>query len=125
MEIRLFDSELKIMEVLWENGETTAKRIAEILGEQVGWSKTTAYTVIKKCIDKGAVGRSEPHFVCRPLITREQVREFETTEFINKMYGGATDQLVASILENRRLSPEEIGRLRRLVKRLDNDSSGE
>lgn len=125
MEVKLFDSELKIMEVLWENGEATAKRIAEILGEQVGWSKTTTYTVIKKCIDKGVIGRREPHFVCSPLITREQVREFETTELINKMYNGATDQLVASILENRRLSPEEIDRLKQLVEKLGNGSSGE
>ena len=53
MEIKLFDSELKIMEILWKGGETTARSIAETLKEQIGWSKTTTYTVIKKCIDKG------------------------------------------------------------------------
>ncbi len=39
----------------------------------------------------------EPNFVCRPVITKEQAQEFETTELINKMYDGAADQLVASI----------------------------
>ena len=53
MEIKLFDSELKIMEILWKGGETTARSIAETLKEQIGWSKTTTYTVIKKCIDQG------------------------------------------------------------------------
>ena len=71
MEIKLFDSELKIMEILWKGGETTARSIAETLKEQIGWSKTTTYTVIKKCIDKGVVNRKEPGFVCRPLITKE------------------------------------------------------
>ena len=53
MEIKLFDSELKVMDILWKEGDTSAKEIAEKLNEQVGWSKTTTYTVIKKCIDKG------------------------------------------------------------------------
>ncbi|MGG3278480.1 BlaI/MecI/CopY family transcriptional regulator, partial [Paenibacillus macerans] len=57
MQIKLFDSELKIMDVLWKNGDTTAKQIAETLKEQVGWNKTTTYTLIKRCIDKGAIER--------------------------------------------------------------------
>ena len=60
MEIKLFDSELKVMDILWKEGDTSAKDTAEILNRQVGWSKTTTYTVIKKCINKGATGRSEP-----------------------------------------------------------------
>ena len=68
MEFKLFDSELKVMDILWKEGDTSAKEIAEKLNEQVGWSKTTTYTVIKKCIDKGAVGRSEPGFICRARI---------------------------------------------------------
>lgn len=119
MPIKLFDSELKIMDVLWKNGDTTAKRIAEILKEQVGWNKTTTYTLIKRCIVKGAIERNEPNFMCHPLITIEQARELETTELINKMYDGAPDQLVASILGRRNLSPEEIERLKRLVNSLE------
>ena len=54
------------MEVLWEEGEIPAKRVVEVLSERVGWNKNTTYTVIKKCIEKGAVQRSEPGFRCRP-----------------------------------------------------------
>lgn len=119
MEIKLFDSELKIMEILWRDGAATAKRIAEILKEQVGWSKTTTYTVIKKCLDKGAVERSDPNFLCSPLITKEQAQEAETAELINKMYGGAADQLVASVLGRKNLPPEAIQKLKRLVENLE------
>lgn len=119
MQIKLFDSELKIMDVLWKNGDTTAKRIAEILNEQVGWNKTTTYTLIKRCIDKGAIERIDPNFICHPLVTVEQARELETTELINKMYDGAADQLVASILGRKNLSPEEIKRLKQLVENLE------
>ena len=108
MEIKLFDSELKVMDILWKEGDTSAKDIAEILNRQVGWSKTTTYTVIKKCINKGATGRSEPGFICRALISRKEVQEAETNELIDKMYDGSSDKLIA----------EEIQSLKKLVEDL-------
>lgn len=119
MDIKLFDSELKIMEILWNEGNITAKRIAEITKEQVGWSKTTTYTVIKKCVDKGAVERREPNFSCYPLVSKEEVQQYETAELINKMYNGATDQLIASIIGNKCLTPQEIENLKKLVQSLE------
>lgn len=118
MAMKLFESELKVMELLWTEGEATAKSIAEALGRQVGWSKTTTYTVLKKCVERGAVERTEPGFVCRPLITREQVQAYETDELIERMYGGSADRLVASLLGRRRLSPQELERLRELLDRM-------
>lgn len=119
MSIKLFDSELKVMDVLWQHGDTTAKRIAELLSEQVGWNKTTTYTLIKRCIAKGAIERTEPNFMCHALVTLEQAQAVETAELINKMYNGAADQLVASILGSKALSPQEIERLKQLVNRLE------
>lgn len=116
--IKLYDSELKVMEVLWDRGEAAAKDIAAELGKQIGWSKTTVYTVIKKLLDKGAVSRSEPGFVCRALVTREQAQKYETGELIRKMYGGRTDRLVASLIDGRNLSAEEIGSLKKMVEEL-------
>lgn len=117
--MKLFDSELKIMEILWREGDISAKRIAEIAKEQIGWSKTTTYTNIKRCIDKGAVKRYPEQFICHPLVTKEETQEYETNELINKMYDGAADQLVASILGKKNLSREEIERLKQLVKNLE------
>ena len=51
--MRFYDSEIKVLEVLWEHGELTAGQIAEILGKEDGWKRTTAYTVVQKCVDKG------------------------------------------------------------------------
>ncbi|MDY4081104.1 MAG: BlaI/MecI/CopY family transcriptional regulator [Candidatus Metalachnospira sp.] len=118
MEIKLYDSELKIMEILWKNGDMTAKKIAEITNESIGWSKTTTYTVIKKCIDKGAAERIEPGFVCHALVSKEEAQQYETQELINKMYDGSADQLVASILGNKKLNSQEIERLKKLVSDL-------
>lgn len=119
MNKKLFDSELKVMEILWKEGDTSAKKIAELLQTQTGWSKTTTYTVIKKCIDKNAIERMEPNFICRAQITKEEVQQYETEELIDKMYGGAADQLVASLIGQKRLSPSEIQRLKQLIDDLN------
>ena len=115
--MKLCNSELKILEILWENGDTTAKRITEILAETTGWSKTTTYTVIKRCIDKGAVGRMEPDFACHALVSREQVQETEVTMLIDKMFEGMPDQLVATVLGRKKHSPEEIQRMKDLIQK--------
>lgn len=115
MEIKLHDAELKVMDVLWKNSEATASQISEILKEKYDYSKTTTYTLIKRCIDKGAIERSDPGFHCRPLVTKEQAQDLETNELINKLYDGAADRLVASVLGNRKLSHAEIERLKQVV----------
>ncbi|MBQ8551497.1 MAG: BlaI/MecI/CopY family transcriptional regulator [Clostridia bacterium] len=118
MTVKLFDSELKVMNVLWKNGDTTAKRIAEILGGEVGWNVNTTYTVIKKCIAKGAIERSEPNFLCHAMISQREAQESETAELIDKLYEGAADKLVACLLDSKRLTAEEIARLRAMVEEL-------
>lgn len=118
MKINLFDSELKVMEVLWKGGDSTAKEIASILKEQIGWSKTTTYTVIKKCIDKDAIERINPNFVCHALITKDEVREHETMELLDKMFDGSSDLLVASLINGKKLNKEQLKRLREMINNL-------
>lgn len=118
MEIKLFDSELKVMDVLWKEGDTTAKKISDILKEQVGWNMNTTYTLIKRCIAKGAIERSEPNFLCHALIAKERVQEKETTELINKVFDGSADLLFASLLNRKKLSHEEIERLKQIINNL-------
>ena len=60
MGIKLYDSELKVMEILWKEGELTAGHIAKILKEEIVRNWYSTYTVIKKCIEKGAFVRFEP-----------------------------------------------------------------
>lgn len=115
---KLFDSELKVMNVLWRGGDTTAKHIAEQLAEEIGWNVNTTYTVIKKCIAKGAIERSEPNFLCHALLTKREAQVSETNELINRLYEGAADKLVASLIDSDRLSAEEIAKLKKLVEEL-------
>lgn len=115
MDIKLFDSELKVMCVLWREGDTTAKRISDILKEEVGWNMNTTYTLIKRCIKKGAIERSEPNFMCHAVIPKEEVQEAETNELINKIYDGSADKLFSALLGKKQLSAEQIERLKQIV----------
>lgn len=119
MDIKLFDSELKIMEVLWRCGDTTAKQISDILNKEVGWNINTTYTLIKRCIKKGAVERSEPNFICHALIPKEEVQEAETNELINKIFDGSADKLFAALLSRKKLSAEQIEKLKQIVGELE------
>jgi len=117
MKVKLFDSELKVMEIIWEKGEATAKEIAAELMESVGWTKTTVYGVINKCINKGVISRGEK-FLCRPLITKNEVLESETNEFIEKFYNGSESSLIASLLKTEKLDAQQLEELRELAKNL-------
>lgn len=119
MEIKLFDSELKVMQVLWKQGNTPAREIAAALKAETGWNVNTTYTLIKRCIAKGAIQREEPGFVCRALIRKEEVQEAETNELIDKIYDGSADKLFAALLGRKKLSAEQIERLRQIVGELE------
>ena len=119
MDIKLFDSELKVMNVLSQEGDTTAKHISDILKEEIGWNMNTTYTLIKRCIKKGAIERSEPNFMCHALIPKEEVQEAETDELIHKIFDGSADKLFASLLSRKKLSAEQIDKLKQIVGDLD------
>lgn len=119
MSVKLFDSELKIMNVLWQEGDVTAKQIAEILGAETGWNVNTTYTLIKRCIKKGAIERTEPNFMCHALIPKEDVQADETDELINKVYDGSADKLFAALLGRNKVSEEQIKKLKQMVKALE------
>ncbi|MDE6387427.1 MAG: BlaI/MecI/CopY family transcriptional regulator [Lachnospiraceae bacterium] len=112
---KLFDSELKVMGILWNEGDVPAKHIADLLTKELGWNKNTTYTLIKRCIKKGAIERSEPNFMCHALIAKEAVQEAETTELINKVYDGSADKLFAALLGRKKLSAKQIEKLKQIV----------
>ena len=119
MDGKLFDSELKVMGVLWNEGDCTAKHISDVLKEDIGWNMNTTYTLIKRCIKKGAIERSEPNFMCHALVKKEEIQEEQTNELIDKIYDGSADKLFAALLGRKKLSSEQIEKLRDIVGELD------
>ena len=112
---KLFDSELKVMEPLWADGPQSAGELAKKLAASCGWNRNTTYTVIKKLIDKGAVSRSDPGFVCTPLVTREEIQRQETDSLIARLFGGSKAQFLSAFLSEKDLTPAEADQLRELI----------
>ena len=116
---KLYDSELKVMEPLWEGGPQTAGALAKKLADACGWNRNTTYTVIKKLIDKGAVARSDPGFLCTPMVTRQEVQRLETDSLITRLYGGSKTQFLSAFLSEKDLTPAEAAQLRALIEKLE------
>ncbi len=114
--IILFDSELRLMEIIWSKAPVSAKVLSLIAAEEIGWNKNTTYTVLKKLVEKKAVERTEPNFICKPLITREQIQSEETRKLLDKLYDGSLKTFFASFLQREKLSEEELDELKKIIR---------
>lgn len=115
MQEKLFESEAKVMEIIWAKAPISAKNISLIAAETIGWNKNTTYTVIKKLEAKGFIRRENPGFICTPLISQNQMQKVEATSLVKKVFGGSRKALFSALLEDEPLSDEEIDELRKLI----------
>lgn len=114
--IKLFDSELKIMDLVWEKEPITAKELSILAADIIGWNKNTTYTIIKKLIEKNAILRNEPNFVCTSLIKKEEVQKAETRSLIDKLYNGSKKAFFAAFIEEG-ITEEEFSELKKLIEK--------
>lgn len=115
MNEKLYDSEAKVMEIIWANSPISAKEISLIAADTIGWNKNTTYTVIKKLEAKGFISRKDPGFICTPLITQNQIQKQEASSLVKKIFGGSRKALFSALIEDEPLSEDEINELRKLI----------
>ena len=113
--MKLLESELKVLSVLWQEGEMPASVLYRILAEKVGWNKNTTYTVLKKCIEKGLIQRQEPNFICKPMKTREEMGIQSANDIINKMFEKSPALFLNAFLGSTKLSEQEIEEAKKLL----------
>ena len=116
MKPALFDSELKIMLLLWESEPISAKDLAVIAKDLFGWNKNTTYTVIKKAEAKGYLHREDPGFICTSLISKRDVQKREAKGLLNKLFGGSKKALFSALIEEEGLTSDELDELRRMIE---------
>jgi predicted transcriptional regulator len=115
MEIKLSDAEFIIMEILWREGEIRASKVADIAREETSWEKNTTYTLISRLINKGAVKRSNPNFLCSPILKKSEISSTESKKILEKMYGGSIKLFVKAFLDEQKISDEELNELKKLI----------
>ena len=109
----LCDSEYRFMQVVWAAAPVASGRLVELCWEQLGWKKSTTYTVLKKLCGRGLL-RNENSTVT-VLAPREAVTAEAAGEFVDKAFGGSLPGFLAAFMSGRRLSAQEAEELKRLI----------
>jgi len=115
MSIRLSDRELDVMAVLWARGSGTVTEVRESLTDPLAY--TTVLTVLRTLEEKGFVSHEEEGKAHRytPLVARERAGRSALTRMIEKLFEGSPELLVTQLVSDRKLSAQEIRRLRRIL----------
>ena len=118
----LTQGERKIMEVLWAEGPMTAKDLAARLWQTAQWRRTTAYTMVARCAQKGLLLRQEPDYLCIPCVSRDDIALAETDRLIDAEYGGSVDLLMTALIGQGRLSARQLRALYETLDRMEDES---
>ena len=114
MAIKLFDSELKVMDVLWKEGDKTAKQISDILKEEIGWNMNTTYTVIKRLCDKGCLKNEAA--VVTSLVDRATVQQADGQEVLQRSFHGSLPSFLAAFLRAGSVSDQEAAEIEQMLE---------
>lgn len=115
MKDKLFDSEAKVMNIIWANGPLTAKEISLIAADSIGWNKNTTYTILKKLEAKGFIRRDDPGFLCSALVSQNEMQKIEAASLVKKVFGGSRQALFSALLQDEPLSEKELDELKKLI----------
>ena len=121
MDRQIFAGEWKLMEKLWDEAPQTLMQLVHTLSAEVGWSKSTVATMVRRMEAKGLVrfeegGRAR---LIYPTLTREEASASETSGLIDKVFKGKPGLLMASLIEQNDLSQEEIDELYAMLKKAE------
>lgn len=114
---RISEAELAVLDVLWQADEplpVTPIRIQ--LGEEWGWNASTVKTLLRRLCDKGAVEAEKREvFYYRPLLSREEYRNWSTGSLVERFYRGSAKDLIASLVADKQLSKKDLEELRGIL----------
>ena len=119
--INLTEAEWNVMECLWEQHPKTGREIVDRLTEQMGWSRSTTLTLLKRLEEKGAVGSENAGTIKQfyPCITRESAALQETEDFLKRVYKGSIGMMVSAFTKKQSLTKAEIEELYAILGELE------
>lgn len=114
---KIFDSELRFCEILWEHQPVRSSELAHLCAEKLGWKKSTTYTVIKRLTERGVVQTEDA--VVTALVSHDQVQRAESRAFVERNFSGSLPGFLNAFVGGRGLSAEEADELRRMIADLE------
>lgn len=117
MEIpKIHESEYRFCLIMWEHEPVTAVALAKLCQEQLGWKRTTTYTVIKRLGERGVL--KNENGTVRSLISKEEAQAWEISELVDKKFEGSLPAFIAAFTKHQRLSEDELDEVQRMIDRI-------
>ena len=113
---KIFESEYRFCMILWECEPVSTAELVKRCQEQLGWKRTTTYTVIKRLGERGVL-QNESGTVTS-LVSREQAQASEIDELVEKKFAGSLPAFVAAFTKRRDLSEQELDEVQRMIDRI-------
>jgi BlaI family penicillinase repressor len=115
---KISSAEWDVMSVVWADGPVTAAEVFAALPDGHGWKQKTVNTFLTRLVDKGVlkVDRNERAFVYSARVRREQCVQLESESFLQRVFRGATGDLVKHFCARADLTAEQIQELEQLLK---------
>jgi len=110
---RLTNAEARLAELLWSNAPIASMEMIKLAEREFGWKKSTTFTNLKFLIDKG-LAKNEKSRVSM-LYTRDEIIAEQSCRYVDDAFNGSLPMFIASYTSNRKLSPEHVAELKRLI----------
>ena len=91
----LFPMELKLMSIVWTHTPLTASHLARLAADQIGWKRTTTYTVVARLAERGVLERQGK--LVRPLLSREAYETEAVRTLLGDVFDGDWNRLSAVV----------------------------
>lgn len=111
--MKLNQSELSLMEIIWENEPIKSGELVRLAGERYGWKKSTVYTLLKRAAEKSAAVNENS--VVRSLVGHEEQLSEQSEKALKKGFNGSLSMFLTAFLSKERLTKEEAEELKRLI----------
>jgi predicted transcriptional regulator len=118
------DAELAILRVLWRRGPSTVRQVHDVLSAE----KSTGYTTVLKFMqimtEKGLLIRDQSgrSHVYRPQVPAEKTQQQLVGDLLERAFEGSAQRLVMQALSSKRVTPEELARIRALLDEIERRS---
>lgn len=119
---KIFDSELRFCEILWEHQPVRSSELAHLCAEKLGWKKSTTYTVIKRLTERGVVQTEDA--VVTALVSRDQVQRAESRAFVERNFSGSLPGFLNAFVGGKGLTAAEADELRRMIDKFEEEHHG-
>lgn len=113
---KIYEGEYRFCLIMWEHEPVTAAELVKLCQEQLGWKRTTTYTVIKRLGEKGVL--QNDNGTITSLVSKDAVQAYEIGELVEKTFEGSLPAFVAAFTKHQNISEEELDEVQRMIDRI-------